>query len=92
MRRLPAGTAAFRLARLTAEIRKLRDGPIEVDRLNELRALVKDARGVAWSIGRFLADRERVQHFEKGIAGGIDAEARSMLADILVRSYESRKV
>lgn len=75
--------------RLTDQIRGLREGAVEVGRLGELRALIKDARGVAWSISRYLQDRERVQHFEQTIAGGLDGRARDMLANILARSFNS---
>lgn len=75
--------------RLTEEIRGLREGAVEVGRLGALRALIKDARGVAWSISRYLQDRERVEHFETSIASGLDGRGRDMLANILARSFNS---
>jgi hypothetical protein len=77
------------LDHLSAEIKLLRSAPIEADTFEALHALLTDARGVARSTAIFLMDRERVQHFEKSIQDDFDTEARNMLADILVRLYES---
>jgi len=77
------------LERLTGEMRRLRSGPVEVDHLEELRALLTDACGVARSLELYYADRERVQHFDESTARELDRDAREILAGILIRSYES---
>jgi hypothetical protein len=80
------------LERLTGEIRRLRSGPVEVESLEELRALLTDACGVARSLEVYYADRERVQHFDESTARGLDRSARDILASILIRSYESSSI
>jgi hypothetical protein len=75
------------LDRLGAKIESLRQGPPSVERLESLRGLLTDARGVTRSIALYLNDRERVQRFESTLAGGLDQAVRDTLADILARSY-----
>jgi hypothetical protein len=80
------------LDRLTVEIRNLRIGPVEVDRLEQLRALLMSAREVTRSIAVFLNDRERVEHFEKSTHKDLTKGARQTLANILVRLYQSPEI
>jgi hypothetical protein len=80
------------LERLGDEIRELREGPVDVDTLEALGALLTDARGVSRSLALYLNDRERVQRFEKTLQGGLDADDRNSLADYLVQAYTSDKV
>jgi len=77
------------LDRLTIEIRNLRIGPVEVDRLEQLRALLMSAREVTRSIAVFLNDRERVENFDKSTHKNLARDARQTLANILVRLYQS---
>jgi len=77
------------LDRLAREIEKLRSAPMDADTFEALQALLTDARGVTRSISIFLMDRERVQHFERSIQDDFDEGARKMLADLLVRAWES---
>jgi hypothetical protein len=80
------------LERLNGEIRRLRSAPVEVDTLEELRALLTDAHGVTRSLEQYLSDRERVRHFEESTRGPLDWSAQNTLADILTRSYQSSTV
>ena len=78
--------------RLKGEIQEMREAPVGVEGLEELRGLLTDARGIARSIANYLNYRERAQHFEQTINEGLDPEDRNTLADILARSYNSRLV
>lgn len=78
--------------RLKAEVRSLREHPVDVDGLEELRGLLTDARGIARSVANYLNYRERTQHFEQTVNEGLDPEDRNTLADILARSYNSRLI
>ena len=71
------------LDRLEGAIDQLRDAPIGVESLEELRGLLTDARANARSLGNYLNYRERAQHFEQTVNEGLDSEDRNTLADIL---------
>jgi hypothetical protein len=80
------------LDRLTTEVRRLRSGPVDLESLEELNGVLADALGVSRSIAVFLNDRERVERFDESISHGLDEKSRTMLADILSRSYNSRLI
>ena len=80
-----------KLERVSGLIRDLRSKEMDVDTLVELGGLLTDARGVSRSLALYVNDRERVQRFEQSIENGLDKEERLLLADYLVRSYESSK-
>lgn len=80
-----------KLDRVSGLIRDLRSKEMDVDTLVELGGLLTDARGVSRSLALYVNDRERVQRFEQSIENGLDKEERLLLADYLVRSYESSK-
>jgi hypothetical protein len=78
------------LERLTREIEGCRSVPPDVDSLEVLCALLKDARGVARDIASFISERERVQRFEQSTQGELDDVARGALADVLARAYNAQ--
>ena len=80
------------LERLGGMIRELRAGPVDVDTLEALGALLTDSRGVSRSLALYLNDRERVERFERTLEGGLDEDDRNSLADYLVQSCTFDKI
>ncbi len=80
------------LERLVGMIRQLRAGPVDVDTLEAMGALLTDSRGVSRSLALYLNDRERVERFERTLEGGLDEDDRNSLADYLVQSCTSDKI